>query len=938
MTRPEDDMGGHPLAQLGLTLDHVEQLPAGLRSRLLNFLLRWEQYQAALDCLAIWIPLKPKHVSLRDAQARALLGLGEASAALEALRLRQEQRTSLSSRALEARILLALGDSDQALTIAQELLTKDQSKPSVWNLLGDIYLARRDYPAALAAYTHLGRRWPNSRAYLLGLLSLYQAQGDQVTASGYAVRLERSAVEGASLPAYILRRLRDYYHASGEQNRATDQEAALESLYRQDFSALRAALAAFAPCKVRAEKTEQTAQDRFVPDEGSRPTASTITVLAEERQRIEQAAKRFFGFESLLPGQAEAIAAVLRGQDVLAILPTGGGKSLCYQLPAFLDQTGVTLVISPLIALMKDQVDSLPAALRAQATTIHSALDGDELRQRLRRVAAGHYRLVYAAPERLRQPPFLHALRRAGVCRLVIDEAHCVSIWGHDFRPDYLYIGQAREMLGHPPLLAMTATAPPRVRHDIIQRIGAPGTPNEMAIVTAEIYRPNLYLETIKVKHAREKLDHLLALCQAETGSGIVYVNSRERSERLAALLREQGIAAGHYHAGMGDGTVRAAAQDAFMRGEVRVMVATVAFGMGIDKADIRFILHYNLPSSLEAYYQEVGRAGRDGLPARCVLLYSPGERATLTNRAKWDIPSLEDLRTVYRAVKRRLAGASMGRVALGDLQRDLAAEETSVRVALSLLEEAGLLRRHCDLPRTAVVELLPGHPSQPSPPNEAALQRFIAAARLQPEDPLPLDLLAVAQAAGLPVADIEEQVLAWADGGWLHYRAAGRDLLLEVWPPPADISIRVQTLLDRYATIAAQRIDEVSAYAKTSRCRHGHISSYLGGQGLARCTSCDNCRTSQPPTTAEHPVEDAATGTLDLVLFEALRLWRRQVAQEANVPPYVVAHDSLLRQLATLKPQNEHELAHIKGVGPRKLARYGTAILDIIRRNGHPE
>jgi ATP-dependent DNA helicase RecQ len=565
------------------------------------------------------------------------------------------------------------------------------------------------------------------------------------------------------------------------------------------------------------------------------PTFDQILVTEEERTRITEAARHFFGFETLLPGQLETMSCVLRGEDVLTILPTGGGKSLCYQLPALLAERGTTLVISPLIALMKDQVDSLPAGLRRRAINIDYSLERDELHWRLDQAANGAYCLVYAAPERLRQPTFLHALRRAGVNRLVIDEAHCVSVWGHDFRPDYLTIGRARQALGNPPLLAMTATAPPRVRRDILHHLG------DMRIIAGDVTRPNLQLEVFHARNADEKLRHLLAFCQNEPGSGIVYAGTRARCEELAALLRQQGIVADHYHAGIAD---RAGVQDDFMAGRIRVVVATVAFGLGIDKPDIRFIVHFVPPPSLEAYYQEAGRAGRDGLPARCLLMYAASDRATLTLHARQDVLPIEFLRAVYAAVKQRLGGVSAGRVAAADLERDLQADDTRVRVALSLLEEVGLLRRGPDVPRAAIVGLT----TSDVPASVPELTAFCQAARLRPAQPLTLDLVDVARQARLPLDNIERQVLDWADAGWLDYRPAGRDLLLELLPPPPDAAEQIATLLERYETIQAQRVDEITAYARTVRCRHGHINAYLGGRTIERCSACDNCVETETP------------------------------------------------------------------------------------------
>jgi ATP-dependent DNA helicase RecQ len=489
---------------------------------------------------------------------------------------------------------------------------------------------------------------------------------------------------------------------------------------------------------------------------------------------------------------------------------------------------GTTLVISPLIALMKDQLDGLPSGVADQATTLNSTLEFEELDRRMARAAAGGYKLLYAAPERLRQRPFLHALKRAGVSLLVIDEAHCVSLWGHDFRPDYLFIAKAWQELGQPPILAMTATATPRVRDDIQAALGG------LRLVLTDIYRPNLRLEAYRFANNEEKMAALLAHCREIEGSGIVYANSRKRCEELAALLRDRGIDAIHYHAGIED---RAGTQDRFMHGQARVVVATIAFGMGVDKSDVRFIIHFNPPKTLESYYQEAGRAGRDGLPARCILYHATYDKANLTSWTRQDALHVEFLRQTYPAVQRRLGGRGIGLIAAADLERDLGADTTRLRVAIHFLETAGLLWRGFDLPRSATITL-----HQVPDGSDPVFARFVEAVRLHPGQTAKRSLIDLAFASELDPRTIESELLEWQDEELLRYRGIARDMLLALPEPPPDSGQRVKAMLADFRAGQDGRIAEIVAYATTSSCRHGQISAYFGGRRIERCEACDNC------------------------------------------------------------------------------------------------
>lgn len=769
-----------------------------------------------------------------DAQAQLWPLLGRAEEAIAAARERVERFPSVSGEVALARAYIATEQLDEAAAITERLHEREPQNPTMLQLLARIALEQGDGEGALAWYDQMQALNPEGGEAQLGPARARVALGEDEEAERILrAFVERSATvtQPGTLTAWaeLADELGDEQSATRLRDRATSRWSERAAALLPDLTAT------------------PVARDRD-PDVGPPEEFADPDLVAAEVAPIEASpevlatARDLFGYERLRPGQTRVIEQTMRGVDTLATMPTGAGKSLCYQLPAML-LPGVTLVISPLIALMQDQLASLPPAVAARTTLINSAIGAAENRRRQEGIARGEYKLVYAAPERLRQAPFLRALAQAGVARLVIDEAHCISLWGHDFRPDYLIVPQVLPALGEPPVLALTATATPEMAREIAGRLG-----RQLDLVRVSLFRPNLFYEVRRLDNREAKLRATVEVCREETGNGIVYVTSRDGCEQIATMINRElkqrrydpDIALA-YHAGFGPAD-RAERMRRFMAGEVRIIVATVAFGMGVDKADVRFIVHVSPPRSLESYSQESGRAGRDGDPARCVLLYANADNTTLRKRAKSDEFEIETLRRAY-AQLRRVLGQGWGIVTPDAIALDGAAGadggDQDLRVALGILERAGLIERHPDAPRTIDVAL-----RRAPAPDDERWARFLDVTGLRPGDLDQLDTVAIAAALACSPAELEGLLLGWAEEtGALSVTVGRRDLCLRlVLPPPPDAAAGLPRLLDDVRRENEKRVARMIAYATGRSCRHAVLAAHLG-ERLAPCqTACDVC------------------------------------------------------------------------------------------------
>ena len=585
--------------------------------------------------------------------------------------------------------------------------------------------------------------------------------------------------------------------------------------------------------------------------------------------------REVFGLDEFRPGQAEVVEAMLAGRDVLSVAPTGSGKSISYWVPAVVEG-GLTMVVSPLIALMKDQVDRLTERGVA-ATFINSSVERPEQVERLRKAIAGEYRLLFLAPERLGRPGFMDRLAELRVRRVVVDEAHCISTWGHDFRPDYRLLAAAIAACGRPPVAGFTATATPQVRADIATSLNL----EDPFVSVTGFHRPTLTLSVIRCRGDRAKREQLRRLLPEASQQALIYVGTVRAAEEVAADL---GVVC--YH-GRQEALLRRRIQEEFTEGSIKVVVATSAFGMGVDIAGIRRVIHYDLPGSLEAYYQEAGRAGRDGQPAECTLLYSPADRDLqaffIEQSGLEDGSPLKD--HAYARLAQMMAYAEMR-------------ECRHARIA-DYFGEQGVARR-CRACDNCLAE---------RPPEEAV-----------PVDAVKASLAAIARFSGRVGLANVAAVLGGRRTKWSTAQAWVQELpfhgTLNKWKDE-----RVRQLLAELvgAGLARQSSGEYPVVEITP----------AGRQAIAIGTPPPLTLPTEKPSPSNRTTNgaDAPVETMD-----RLRRWRSETARAAGVPAYVVFHDSTLAAIAIASPKNLADLLRVPGIGDSKLRKYGEEVLEVLR------
>ncbi|MBA3724149.1 MAG: DNA helicase RecQ [Candidatus Levybacteria bacterium] len=591
---------------------------------------------------------------------------------------------------------------------------------------------------------------------------------------------------------------------------------------------------------------------------------------------VQQTLQQYFGYDTFRPLQGEIIQDVLDQKHVFVLMPTGGGKSLCYQLPSVV-MNGTTIVISPLISLMKDQVDALNLN-GIKAAYLNSSLTASEQRDVLSRLESGKISLLYVAPERLAQPGFIDKLKELDINFFAIDEAHCISQWGHDFRPEYRQLKTLRKHFPDKSIIALTATATPRVKSDIIKELQI----HDAKTYQASFVRPNL---SYKIIPKQKPFDQTLAYIKSRTigEAGIIYCQSRKKVASVAERLEAEGIRALPYHAGLPDQT-RQKNQERFLREDVDVIVATVAFGMGINKSNVRYVIHYDLPQSLEHYYQETGRAGRDGLPSECLFLYSIADKYSY-ERFILEKQSEEE-QLIAKAQLQRVVDYATSRICRRNLLLQYFAEETKETKCASC--------DNCLSPQETI-------------DGTVLAQKILSCVYRVKER------FGLAHIAGILTGSQQQKIIQYQ-----HDKLSTYGIITDY--SAQDVKMFIYELLQL-------------GYLQQSKDQYGLLA--LTAKSKALLLGQETIVLTKPmiqKTVAKEKRDSYDDYNMNSQLFNRLRSIRKKLADEKNVPPYLIFSDATLKEMATAIPLNLNQFAQIKGVGAQKLEQYGEIFTSAIK------